>query len=374
MKLIKLNNCEWKNLPKNMNHPLHTMCSYMAMFPPSLPHHFIDHYSNENDIILDPFSGRGTTILEANLMNRNSIGNDKNPLAYLLTKAKSNVPQKGRIISKINQLEKEYDPEIINIKNEDTNIRMIFNDSTLKQLIFLKNRLDWKHSNVDAFITGMVLGILHGDSDTYLSVGMPNTFSMSPGYVKKYIKEHKLKKPKKNVFVILRKKLERCYQKSANKGKVYNHDVRNMSRIKDSSVHLIVTSPPYTRVIRYGKFNWIRLWFLGKTGAEVDSKLFFSQSIEKYSFFMTEALKEMKRVLKPNGKAVLVIGDVKDRENENINNLAEIVWDQCAKPLGFKLAEPIIADIVSADSKVSKIWGEKKGMATKIDRIIVLSK
>jgi site-specific DNA-methyltransferase (adenine-specific) len=346
----------------------------MAMFPPSVPHHFIDRYSNEGDIILDPFSGRGTTVLEASFMNRTGIGNDKNPLAYLLTKAKSNVPQKGRIISKINQLEREFDPLIINIEEENRNIKMIYSKSTLKQLVFLKNRLNWERSNVDAFITGMILGILHGNSETYLSVGMPNTFSMSPSYVRKYIKEHKLKKPNKNVFEILRKKLDRCYQRPDKKGIAYNHDVRNMFRIRDSSVHLIITSPPYTRVIRYGEFNWIRLWFLGKIGKEVDTKLFFSQSTDKYSVFITDALKEMKRVLKPRGKAVLVIGDVKDRESKKVYNLAEIVWERCAKPLGFKLAKPIIADVVSDDTKVSKIWGEKKGNATKIDRILILQK
>ena len=70
--------CEWKELPKNMNNPLHTMCSYMAMFPPSVPHYFINKYSAEGDVILDPFSGRGTTVLEASFMNRIGIGNDKN--------------------------------------------------------------------------------------------------------------------------------------------------------------------------------------------------------------------------------------------------------------------------------------------------------
>lgn len=151
-------------------------------------------------------------------------------------------------------------------------------------------------------------------------------------------------------------------------------DVRHLKRIKNSSVDLIITSPPYTRVIRYGQFNWIRLWFLRENGKDVDQRLFFTQSIRKYSDFMSESLKEMKRVLKPKAKVVLVIGDVKDRESEKILNLAESVWENCAKPLGFKLLEPIIADAINEDTKVSKIWGEKKGNATKIDRILVLEK
>lgn len=366
--------CEWKELPKNMNNPLHTLCSYMAMFPPSLPHHYIEKYSKEGNVVLDPFSGRGTTILEACLMNRIGIGNDKNPLAFLLTKAKANVPYKGRILSRINYLEKEFSSSHINTENENPNIKMIYSEETLKQLIFLKQKLKWRKSNVDTFIAALLLGSMHGNSEGYLSLSMPNTFSMAPNYVKNYIKEHGLKKPDRDCFKILRKKLERCYQRQVVRGKVYNQNIVNMSRIKDDSVDLIITSPPYTRVIRYGEFNWIRLWFFGLTGKEVDKKLFFTQSLPKYSIFISDALKEMKRVLKSGGKTVLVVGDVKDRTTNKIFNLAELVWEHCAKPLGFKLIEPIKEDIISDDTKVSKIWGTKKGNATKIDRILVLEK
>jgi len=355
-----------------MNNPLHTMCSYMAMFPPSVPHYYIERYSKENDIVLDPFSGRGTTVLEACLMNRKGIGNDKNPLAYVLTKAKSNVPHRGRVVSRIKKLESKFNPSTINIDNEPENIKMIFSDYTLKQMVFLRDNLKWPSSNVDTFISAMLLGVLHGKSEGYLSISMPNTFSMAPNYVKNFIKSHNLKKPDRHVFELLNNKLKRCYQKPNKKGKAYHQDVRNMTKLKDSSVNLIVTSPPYTRVIRYGQFNWIRLWFFGKTGKEVDKKLFFSQSMNKYCVFMTETLKEMKRVLSPNGKAVIVIGDVKDRTSDKVFNLAEEVWQRCAKPLGFKLVEPIKADVINDNTKVSKIWGKKKGNATKIDRILVL--
>ncbi len=344
------------------------------MFPPSVPHYFIDKYSVSGDTVLDPFSGRGTTILEACFMGRKAIGNDRNPLAYLLTKAKCDVPQKGRIISKINKLEGEFDSTSIDIGNIDPNIRMIFSDYTLKQLEFLKNRLKWKVSNVDTFIAAMVIGQMHGNSIGYMSLRMPNTFSMSPNYVRNYISKHKLTRPERDVFKILRSKLERCYQRPIVKGTAYISDAMRLSRIKDSSIDLVVTSPPYTRVIRYGQYNWIRLWFLGADKKEVDNKLFFSESCEKYATFMQSVLIQIKRVLKPNGKAVLVIGDVRNRSNGKIFNLAEFILERAAKPLGFSLAEPIVEDIVSDDTKVTKIWGDRKGNATKIDRILILQK
>ncbi len=365
---------EWKNTPKNMNNPLHAICSYMAMFPANLPHHFIDKYSDEGNIILDPFSGRGTTVLEACLMRRIGIGNDKSPLAYVLTKSKSNIPQKGRIISRIEELEKKFNSCKVGISKEDQNIKMIFSNYTLKQLISLKNNLNWKKSNVDNFIAALVLGAIHGGSESYFSLRMPNTFSMSPNYVKNYIKKHGLKKPKREIFKILKMRLDRFYQKHNIKGKTFNKDARNLKKIKDSSVSLVITSPPYTRVIRYGQFNWIRLWFLGKKGKEVDKDLFFTQSLDKYTTFMLDSLKEMKRVLKTKGRAVLVIGDVRERITKKPFNLAGLIWKRAAKPLGFKLLEPILPDVISDDTKVSKIWGKTRGNATKIDRILVLEK
>ena len=77
----QINNRRWAT-------PQHYTCSYMAMFPPSLPHYFISRFTKVGDTILDPFSGRGTTPLEAIAQNRIGIGNDLNDLAYVLTKGK----------------------------------------------------------------------------------------------------------------------------------------------------------------------------------------------------------------------------------------------------------------------------------------------
>lgn len=355
---------------RKLDNKLHSLCSYMAMFPPGLPREFIEKYSKKGDKVLDPFSGRATTILESCILGRIGVGNDKNPLAHLLTKSKSNLPSKKRLVSRLSELEKEfYSSEKIDLQCEEENIRMLFHDETLRQLIFLKEKLEWKKRNVDAFISSMIVGIIHGNSESYLSIGMPNTFSMSPNYIRNYVKEFNLKKHVRNVFSILKKRLEKYSldELYSEKGKAYNLDARNIYPLKDSSIDLIITSPPYTKVIRYGQFNWIRLWFLGKNAKDVDGDLFFTQSIDKYCEFMSEVLEELKRVLKPNKKLVLVIGDIKEK------NLANKVWENCAKPLGFKLIEEI-EDKIKDDRKVSKIWGEKRGNATKIDRILVLEK
>ena len=364
----------WKKSPSNMGNRLHTICSYMAMFPPTIPNYFIKKYSAEGDVVLDPFSGRGTTPLEASMLNRVAIGSDKNPLAFVLTYAKVDVPTREQIIARINGLWADYKKiESVDVK-EPWEVKMLFSNYTLKQLLFLKRRLRWRRNNVDAFITAMVLGILHGSSEGYLSIQMPNTFSMSPRYVKKFIKDNNLEKNKRDVFMLLHKKLDRCYQKVPSKGKAYQMDARKLDKVKTSSVKLILTSPPYTSVIRYGAFNWIRLWFLNKNAKKVDKGLLCTQSLPLYRDFMLKVLKENSRVLVDGGVAVYVIGDVRKKESGKVINLAQFVWDECAKPLGYDLVEPIHVDAIEDSTKVSKIWGERRGDATKIDRVLVIRK
>src|SRR5258708_17246931 len=79
---------EWKDQQRLWGHPFHPMCSYLASFPAALTHAFIARYSRPGDVVLDPFSGRGTTALQACAEGRIGVGNDLNPLAHLLTASK----------------------------------------------------------------------------------------------------------------------------------------------------------------------------------------------------------------------------------------------------------------------------------------------
>ncbi len=50
--------------------------NHSAAFPEELPQWFIKLFTKENDTVLDPFMGSGTTLIVANRMKRNSIGID----------------------------------------------------------------------------------------------------------------------------------------------------------------------------------------------------------------------------------------------------------------------------------------------------------
>lgn len=67
--------------PSNVLH-LATECNnknHSAAFPEELPEWFIKLFTTENDIVLDPFMGSGTTVIVANRMRRNAVGIDIMP-------------------------------------------------------------------------------------------------------------------------------------------------------------------------------------------------------------------------------------------------------------------------------------------------------
>lgn len=66
----------------------HSFHSFPAKFPPQLPRKFISGLTNEGDIVLDPMSGSGTTLVETFWSRRNGIAFDIDPLALKISSTK----------------------------------------------------------------------------------------------------------------------------------------------------------------------------------------------------------------------------------------------------------------------------------------------
>ncbi len=78
--------------PTNVLH-LATECNnknHSAAFPEELPEWFIKLFTQEEDVVLDPFMGSGTTLKVANRLRRNSIGIDIIPEYVELVKEQLN--------------------------------------------------------------------------------------------------------------------------------------------------------------------------------------------------------------------------------------------------------------------------------------------
>ena len=64
---------------------VYKMHRYFARRPYNVFRHLIEHYTDEGDIILDPFCGGGVTVVEGLRLKRKVIGVDINPMATFIT-------------------------------------------------------------------------------------------------------------------------------------------------------------------------------------------------------------------------------------------------------------------------------------------------
>lgn len=259
-----------------MRHRMHSICPYLAMFPEDFVHKHAEEYTSEGDRIFDPFSGRGTTLFQSLLMKRKAAALDVNPVAYCVSKAKAQIPSLERVQDEVERLERLYYSSARRPLDEEREklppfFKRAYYHSTLRQLLYLRRALKWREDPAHCFITALVLGSLHGDSDksrSYFSNQMPRTISTKPAYSLKYWRENNLWPHKRDVFSILQSRAEfrLTDQQGVRRGSVALADARRAAQtfphLKDS-VRAIITSPPYLDMLRYEEDQWLRLWFLG---------------------------------------------------------------------------------------------------------------
>lgn len=256
-----------------MRHRFHALCPYFAMFPESFVETWIDRLTKPGDLVLDPFCGRGTTPFQALLMGRKAVASDINPVAYCVTKAKTNAPSERALMRRITFLENHYSPE--SWEQERLKLPEFFqcaySPDTLRQILYLRASLIWIESKIDCMIAALVLGSLHGEtrkSASYLSNQMPHTISTKPQYSIRFWRERDLRPPERNAFELLRKWATYRYESPCPQtdATVFLSDFRDMPKLLAKQTRrpqVIITSPPYFNVTNVEEDQWLRLWFLG---------------------------------------------------------------------------------------------------------------
>ena len=406
---------EWKTQQRLWGHSLHPMCSYLASFPATLAHAFIARYSRSGDVVLDPFSGRGTTPLQACAEGRIGVGNDLNPFAHLLTASKVDPASPAEARTRLAALRLAWNADSAgwlslaervllrpahpaswvptagsgrgpsdHDESVPDEVALAFHQRTLAQLLFVRSSLRLADPT-DRFLAAALTGILHGKSASYLSELMPNTFSMAPRYVREFAARTQFQSPARDVFDCLALKLDRLYRQPLPpaRGIALLGDARDVAERARAALReagrpdrarLVVTSPPYLRVVKYGYYNWLRTWFLGFDARSIDATLDDAHHREPYLAFMRDVLRDLRPILTDDAVVVLVIGDVETDRGRTIRGgigLAERVWESAAAPEGYTLAG-VALDDVAAGRKMTKLWGVEAGRATKTDRILVL--
>lgn len=247
---------------KKRDEPLaaHKIHRYPAVFVPELADKIISTFSNEGDTVLDIFSGSGTTLLEAMKLKRHSKGIELNPLAILITKVKTKFIDEDLLSKnieewKINFLNESFDEHQINKKE------FWFHDTTNKSVndaIGAINRIENEY--IKDFLSVCLSEIIRE-----ISYCVHSGFKLHKDK-KKVSNLISFNKPEllKKITPVIKRNFDAIMElKDIDNDKfspqLYFQDSRvKLAAIDDSSVDLILTSPPYgdsRTTVAYGQFS-----------------------------------------------------------------------------------------------------------------------
>lgn len=324
----------WTSTQRQM-HPLHYTVSYRGSFKPELPHFFIEKYLNKPTrystlpIVFDPFAGRGTTILEANLMGFPAWGNDICPLLEKAIIPLTNPPTIKELETRLNEIYFSKERKKPFSSYENKNLLPFYHPETLKQLLNLRDWLMDHRDPVDRFIEVIAMSRLHGHSAGFFSSYSFPQFSVPPQRQLKINTKHDNPNPK-NIAKLILRKAKRSLGKSNrfldvlrnktfdNKITCYDSQKLPKSEYPNDSVDLVVTSPPFLAQVDYLNDNWLKFWFLRIPTENFKSKLVQTNNINEWNKFILLSLKEIFRILKPGSHAVVEVGDIRYK-GEKIN-------------------------------------------------------
>ncbi|HOV33204.1 MAG TPA: DNA methyltransferase [Candidatus Hydrogenedens sp.] len=365
------------NFSNDASYLTHKFHTYPAKFPPQLPRTILSNYSKPGEIVLDPFVGSGTTLVEALYGGINSIGIDINPLACLISKVKTTLiePHKLFLIDTLkNNISQDLfywqmGKKIDNIVPEIPNIKHWFQPNVIKELSLIKkNILDLPDPDIRdlAYVafSSIIVRVSNQESDTRFAAINKN---IKDGDTINFFFD-KLAESKKLMITLWNNIVDKKV-----KTKIINIDVRDLTQFINNSVDIIITSPPYANTYDYYLYHKFRMYWLDMDVtsvqyAEIGSRREYSslkKGKEKWEQDLIKSFKEMKKILKIGKFAFIVIGDsVIRKEIIKADQLIEGLSDK----VGFK-----VIDIVSSKlSEHSKTFNPSFTQKEKREHLIVL--
>lgn len=330
----------------NTGYMTHGFHPYPAKFIPQIPRRAIEKHSRVGDLVCDPFCGSGTTLVEARLLSRRSIGNDIHPIATLASRAKTACLKPAhtrRITGVLSHIRDDFrrgrfSSSGIDFYNRDHWFVGHVQDEIG---IILRNINDGDNAApvktfLKAMLSSIIVKVSNQHSDTrYAAVEKSHRRG---GVVEMFVNKTTASLERMREFEARVDEKAWC--------RVYTGDARNMTRVDDHSVNMIVTSPPYPNVYDYYLYHKHRMHWLGMDidnvkDNEIGSRLRYSSlrwDIDTFQCDMDECVAEMHRMLKPHGVAVVVIGD-SVVQREMISGYD--VMKRSAKMAGFRVADRI---------------------------------
>lgn len=264
---------------KTLTHCFH---SYPAMMIPQVAARLIDWYGRGARLVLDPYCGTGTSLVEANVQGIDAVGADLNPLARLVATAKTDCPP----------------PDELDARLHDIRGALLFGGDAMPRAALPPiNNLDfWFSTAVQEKLAAIKLYIDQIENDSvrrFFQVAFSETVrecsNTRNGEFKLYrMSEPQLEKFQPEVFALFGGKLERnrvglaqfiAKNKSARTVIFDFNSVTDIphAAVAPQSVDIVITSPPYgdsATTVAYGQFSRLaNEWLRFESASAVDRSL-----------------------------------------------------------------------------------------------------
>lgn len=350
---------------------IHKLFSYPAKFQASLPQSIISNFTKEGDLVLDPFSGGGTTSAEAVRQGRNSFAMDLNPISVLVSRAKVQKLSNEQFIELYSVLKKMTRPISYKFVSSDEKVLLGKELADFAESVSEIVRKNKSKSFVYLLATSAIkrIKLATRRDKEHLRIA---SFQEHLDYIVNEVE-----------------KMHTCFSGLNARGKTSinrveygsNHDIP----MKNSTVKIIITSPPYPGVdIEYNLIQLQRRDLnrcyrsdIAQRMSEIVINCPYSPTkrnlsrggVETDDYWVNAemSLLEMSRVLKKDGLCFLYIGF---KENKH-----RLQYEKMIKSSGFSIEETY--DVELGNERVASSRGTFHGRDTnmmKSDILYVLRK
>ena len=353
--------------------------SYRACFKPQLPAYFIERLSDEGDVVYDPFSGRGTTAVEAALRGRKVVANDISPLSSIFARPRLEVPHVSEVDARLNAIDLKHKIRPV------LDLSMFFHKDTERELLNLRAYLNARRRSrsedaIDRWIRMVATNRLTGHSPGFFSVYTlpPNQAISAEGQVK-INRRLEQKPPYRSVReLILRKSVQlqsgltaadrERLRRAAAHARFLEGAAAATRTLGHNSMQLTVTSPPFLDIVQYAKDNWLRCWFNGLDADEIGRGMTMMRNVDEWAAAMQAVFTELYRITRPGGWVAFEVGEVRR---------GEVRLEEVVAPIGMAAGFECEAVLINSQrfTKTANIWGiSNNRLGTNTNRIAIFRK